>query len=333
MTIDTQNPRAIRGILENTLNQVLSTQTQVTAIERQLREIQSQIDLSLEAVDPVLKQLETLGTGRHQAEKVRSDMAATLSGMLEQVSHIVNDARDQMLNFRENRSDTPDANPHAVDAVTEAVLKVTREAVAEIEPDEPTPGESLSSESPTGELPSEESLTAELPTGELRSAESLSSELPTGELPSEESLTGSQVGQRATESLNEMIAAVAETNTETDPSQEQEEKSQWEPEMEATEVQALASQERETQRTPIPETPATEPAPPASEVNSPEKEAPKGPGSRDSLSELLAKAKAASPETDSAATDLTPLDDEEDEEDAQTVSELLKTTSGSFVTQ
>jgi len=252
MTTDTQNYQAIRGFLDNALQQVLATQTQVKAIESQMREIKSQIDLSLEAIDPVLKQLETLEAGEHHAEKVRNDMAATLCEMFEHVSSIVNNARDQVLNTRSDETNTEDVNPH----VKEAVLETTREALAEIVPDESTPLEP-------------------------QSAETLSAK----------SLTGSQVGQRVTESLNEMIATIDETNAETDTLQEQEE--ELEPEAEAEiESQTVSPQEQETESVPQVETVALEP--------------------------------------DSVAADLTMLDDEED---AQTVNELLKTTSGSFDTQ
>jgi len=271
MTTDTQNHQAIRGLLENALQQVLSTQQQVTAIESQLQEIKSQIDLSLEAIDPVLKQCET---GSHHAEKVRNVVAATLGEMFEHVSRIVNDAREQMLNPRSDESDFQDVSPDVTKVSTE-VLTEAEEALAETVPDEPTPVETL---------------------------------------------TGPQVGQRATESLNEMIATIDEskvaTNTETGKSQEEEDVSEPETEPEIEQ---------------LPETVVSEPTLPEVNVTSAEKAVPKGPGSTDSLSELLAKSKAASSETGTPATDLTPLDDEE--EDAQTVSELLKTTSGSFVTQ
>ena len=246
MTTDTQNHQAIRGILENALQQVLSTQRQMTVIEGQLQEIRSQIDLLLEAIDPVLKPLETDGD---QTEKVRTEVSATLSAMFEQVSRIVNNTREQMLNPRDDVTNT-------------------QEALAETVPAEPPPVKPQT----------EESLSAE-------------------------SLTGSQVGQRATESLNAMIATIDETNTETiieaDMPQVQEEPESIQPEVKA---------------------------------KSEEKETPKGPGSTESLNDLLAKAKVAARGTDSAAIDLTPLDDDE-EEDAQTVNELLKTTSGSFATQ
>jgi len=312
MTTDTLNHQAIRGLLENALQQVLSTQMQVTAIESQLQEIKSQIDLSLEAIDPVLKQCET----GDDAEKVCSDMAAKLGEMFDHVSWVVNHAREQILNPGSEESDSPYANPKAAEAVTVGAateaIKEAEEALAETVADEPTPAESLP-------------------------VESLSVEIQT-----EESLTGPQVGQRATESLNEMIATIDESNTETntgvDASQE-EEVSESEPETESEmATQAVVSQELETGPEQLPETVASEPTPSEvpvlSEIEmiSEEKaEIPKGPGSTDSLSELLAKAKAASSETGSPVTDWTPLYDEE--EDAQTVNELLKTTSGSFATQ
>ena len=328
MTTDTQNHQAIRGLLENALQQVLSTQEQVTAIESQLQEIKSQIGLSLEAIDPVLKQCET----GNQAEKVRNDVAATLGEMIEHVSRIVNETREKMLKPRSDEFHDVTLNATGavtVGAITDTVNEVTREAkeaLAEVVSDEPTPAESLP----------EESLSAELPAAET--------------------LTGPQVGQRATESLNEMIATIDESNTETnaEAAMSQDEVSESEPETESEaetpvavsqkpaaemETPTVVSQEQEPEPVveQLPDTAASEPALPEvpalfeAEVKSAEKEAPKGPGSADSLSELLAKAKAASSETGSPATDLTPLDDEE--EDAQTVSELLKTTSGSFATQ
>jgi len=299
MTTDTQNHKAIRSLLENALQQVLSTQEQVAVIESRLQDIKSQIDLSLEAIDPVLKQLET----GDQAEKVRSDVAATLGEVIEHVSRIVNDAREQMLNPRCDESDSQDVSPHVTGAITEAVNEATREELAETNFDEPTPVVSL--------------------------AESLLDESLSTESPASDSLTGPQVGQRATESLNEMIATIDETNAETGTSLED-----GIPGSESVteiEAQAIVSREPETEREQLPETVASEPALFEAEVKSAEKEAPKGPGSTDSLSELLAKAKAASSETGLPATDLAPLDD--DEEDVQAVSELLKTTSGSFATQ
>ena len=242
MTTDIKNHQAIRGLLEKALQQVSSTQKQVTAIESELQELKSQIDLSLEAIDPVLKQLESGGS---QAEKVRHDVSATLCEMFDQVSRIVNTSREQLLNFREDESDTKEINPTAMETEAETLV----ETLAQTVPEEPTPMESP--------------------------------------VPPVESLTGPQVGQRATESLNEMIETIGGTNA--------------------------------------------EPVLPETKIKSDEKETSKGPGSLDSLSALLAKAEAASSETDSAVGDLTSLDDEE--EDVQTVSELLKTTSGSFATQ
>jgi len=298
MTTDTQNHQTIRSLLENALQQVLSTQQQVTAIESQLHEIKSQIDLSLEAIDTVLKQCET---DDHDAEKVRSDVAATLGEVIEHVSRIVNDARDQMLNPRSDESDSQDVAPIVAEAVNEDVNEATREELAETNFDEPTPVESL--------------------------AESLLDESLSTESPASGSLTGPQVGQRATESLNEMIATIDETNAETGTSLEDGISGSES----VTEIEAQAIVSREPETAPLSETAASEPALFEAEVKSAKKEVPKGPGSADSLSELLAKAKAASSETDTPATDLTPLDDEE--EDAQAVSELLKTTSGSFATQ
>jgi len=297
MTTDTQNYQAIRGFLDNALQQVLATQTQVKAIESQMREIKSQIDLSLEAIDPVLKQLET----GDQAEKVRSDVVATLGEVIEHVSRIVNDARDQMLNPRSDESDSQDVAPIVAEAVNEDVNEATREELAETNFDELTPVESL--------------------------AESLLDESLSTESPASDSLTGPQVGQRATESLNEMIATIDETNAETGTSLEDGISGSES----VTEIEAQAIVSREPETAPLSETAASEPALFEAEVKSAKKEVPKGPGSADSLSELLSKAKAASSEAGTPATDLTPLDDEE--EDAQTVNELLKTTSGSFTTQ
>ena len=291
MTTDTQNHQAIRGLLENAVQQVLSTQKQVAAIESRLQEIKSQIDLSLEAIDPVLQQWET---GDRDVEKVRNDAAATFDEIFDHVSRIVNDAREQMLNPRSDGAGSQDVSPNA----TEAAAEVIAEAMGETVPDEPTPVEPTPVEPTPVESTPVETLSAE-------------------------TLTGSQVGQRATESLNEMIATIDETHTETkaetDMSQEQEPVSETEPETEPeteTETPEVVSRERETTEV---------------EVQSVAKEVPKGPGSMDSLSELLAKAKAASSETGSPAADFPSLDDEE--EDAQTVSELLKTTTGSFATQ
>jgi hypothetical protein len=60
----------------------------------------------------------------------------------------------------------------------------------------------------------------------------------------------------------------------------------------------------------------------------------KVPGSADSLSTLLAKARAVTGETDETdETDATESPLVGEDEDAETVSELLKNTSGSFVAQ
>ena len=238
-----QDHEAIRGLLEKALRQVEATQSQVTDVETQLHEIKSQIDQSLEAIDSVLQQWETRV---QHAEQVRGDVAATLSEMFEQMTRIVNGARDQMLHH------------HA----GESTACIATELLPESELPEPSAVETVSESG------------ADIPV------------VPT-EQASAESLTGSQAGQRATSSLNKMIATIDETHTPPDI---------------------------------MPET-KSEPEPVTEEA--------KGPGSADSVSELLAKARAVSSEPNETATELPPLVDEE--EDAETVSELLKNTSGSFV--
>jgi len=257
MTTDTQNHQDICGLLENAQHQVEATQSQVTAIEGQMQEIKSQIDRSLEAITSVLKQLETR---EQQADRLHSDMAAKLGEMFEQMTRIVNGARDQMLHHPAGKSTAQD----------------TAQDVAEM-PVEQAPVEQIPVESPTEQAPAE-------------------------------SLTGPEAGQRATASLNEMIATIDETKVSETKVLESSEKTQ-------TPLEVVPEISTVTQPEPAPET---------DEIN--------GPGSADSLSTLLAKARAASSgEMNEAATELPPLVDEE--EDAQTVSELLKNTSGSFVAQ
>ena len=255
MTTDTQNHEAIRGLLENALRQVESTQSQVTAVEGQLHEIKSQIDHSLEAIDSVLKQLEAR---TQQVEQVRSDVAATLGEMFEQMTRIVNGARDQMLHHHDDESTTVNSTetPPTSELEEPSSMETTSEPENAID----------------DSVPSQPTLTEETPT---------------------ESLTGPQAGRRATASLNEMIATIDETKMPQDT---------------------------------VPETQAD--TKPESEPVTKEM---KGPGSADSLNTLLAKARAASAETNEVATELPPLVDEE--EDAETVNEVLKNTSGSFMAQ
>ncbi len=276
MSIDSQNHQAIRGLLENALHQVVATQTQVTSIEGQLHEIKSQIDLSLESIDSVLKQLEA---SEQKVEKVRSDVAATLGEMFEHMSRIVNGAREQMM------------QGHA---------------------DEASSQQPVTPEMPTGSV-IEESIPE-------KSAIEHAAATPVDETTSE-SLSGGEAGQRATASLNEMIATIDETNA--PPETEVESQIESPPD-----APAEALMETPPETLPVQETPAT---PETEPQTSTEPETPKGPGSADSLSALLAKARAATGAVLAPATEAAPIVGEE--EDAQTVNELLHNTSGSFVAQ
>jgi len=263
MTSNTQDHQAIRNILETALQQVEATQSQITTIKGQLQEIKSQIDLSLETIDSALKQLDSQ---EQSTVQMRSEVATTLSEMFEQMTRIVNGAREQMLQHRSGNQDC-DTTDQAI--IQEPVADITEDVV-----------------------PEEEGL----------AEETLKVTVPVEDMPPE-SLTGSQVGQRATTSLNEMIATIDENNT--SPATEP-------PSPEKTEIAEPVLQK------------------PAELALSETKEV-QGLGSADSLNESLAKARTASDEKDDVATDLPPIVDEE--EDAQAVSELLKTTSGSFVAQ
>lgn len=244
MTSDTFNNQSIRCFLENAIQHVESVQTQVTTIEDRLQEIKSQIDLSLEAIDTVLKQAEV---NERNSEKVRSDVAATLGEMFEQMTSIVNGARDQMLQPQEGVS--------------------AGQTIEEIPSDTGIPTETVPKIATTAQAPSE-------------------------------SLTASQVGQRASESLREMIATINDEEI------------------------APLEQER------LEETVATNQTPSDTQANEEAEEVPTCAGSKNSLSELLVKAKAATDETEHDGSELMPYDGEDD---PQAVSELLKNTSGSVI--
>ena len=239
--MNTPQHQTIRELLEKALQQITDAQSQVTAFEGHLHEIKSQIDQSLEAVDSILKEVET---GEQQVEKVRNDVAVTLGEMFEEMTRIVDGARDQMLH---QHNTTPNTQP------------------AQVEQEQTPP--------------------------ELESSEP--------ELSPDEVLNGNEAGQRATESLDEMVSTIKE---ETSTSQQ--------------------VQDIETPQIAEPQT---------CQQEEPAAEAPKEPGNSDALSTLLAKARAVSGETSEGPTELTPLADEE--EDPQAVNELLQNTSGSFIAQ
>ena len=102
-TMNTSQHQTIRNLLEKALQQVASAQSQVTAFEGHLHEIKSQIDQSLEAIDSVLKEIET---GEQQVEKVRNDVAVTLGEMFEQMTRIVDGTRNQMLHQHDKTPNT-----------------------------------------------------------------------------------------------------------------------------------------------------------------------------------------------------------------------------------
>lgn len=252
--MSTPDHQTIRELLENALQQVVGTQSQVTVFENQLREIKSQLDLSLQSIDAVLKEIEV---GEQKVEKVRNDVAATLGEMFEHMSQIVNGARDRML---QQQDDDPQA------------------------------------QSPAEESPEIDAI----PTGQS------DPEPSTGE-----SLNGNEAGQRAAESLDEMMSTIDEVNSDDINSRQKDagEAVAQEPPMTAPQTaQNVQPQEESSQE-----------------------EKPKSPGSSDSLSAVLAKARAASGENVEGPIELTPLDGEG--EDTQAVNELLQNTSGSITTQ
>ena len=247
-TMNTARHQTIHELLEKALRQITDARTQITTFEGHLHEIKSQIDQSLEAIDSVLKETET---GEHEVEKVRNDVAVTLGEMFEQMTRIVDGARDQML------------HQHDVAPITQPV-QVEQDQTKQ----EQTQFESESSE-PESSLP--------------------------------EVLNGNEAGQRAAESLDEMVSTIKE---ETSLSQQ----------VQAMETPQIAEPQTHPQEEPAVETPK-------------EKEL----GNSDALSTLLAKARAASGETPEGPTELTSL--AEEEEDTQAVNELLQNTSGSFIAQ
>ena len=286
MTTDTQYHEAIRGLLENALRQVETTQSQVTAVEGQLHDIKTQIDQSLEAIDSVLKQLENR---EHQAEKVRGDVAATLGEMFEQMTRIVNGARDQMMQQHANDHHRVKSIAQ-IDAETQPAGELPEpslmETTSESEADSPVPQVDNATDNAIEVIIDEPAPTP-------------MQAIPT-EQPPADPLTGSEVGQRAADSLNEVIATIDETKTYPETLPEIETQSKLETESATNE--------------------------------------PHGPGSAESLSTLLAKARAVSGETEEVATEAAtelPLEIPSfvgEDEDAEAVSELLKNTSGSFVT-
>jgi len=108
-TMNTPQSQMIRELLEKALQQVSDAQSQVAAFEGHLHEIKLQISQSLKAIDSVLKEVET---GEQQVEKVRNDVAVTLGEMFEQMTRIVDGARDQVLHQHEV---TPNTQPAQVE--------------------------------------------------------------------------------------------------------------------------------------------------------------------------------------------------------------------------
>ncbi|MCL2623493.1 MAG: hypothetical protein FWD31_07495 [Planctomycetaceae bacterium] len=193
MTTDTLNHEEIRSLLVNALRQVETTQSQVTVVEGQLHELKSQIDLSLEAIDSILKQLENR---EQQAEKVRDDVAATLSEMFEQMTQIVNGARDQMLQCHDGEA--PAQPAVEMPLANELSELPPLETVVPAEPQTLVPPSEATTETVAEDTTEDTTVNV---------AENVMDE-PTPA----ETLTGPQVEQRATESLNEMIATIDDTN-------------------------------------------------------------------------------------------------------------------------
>ena len=347
MTTNAINQQAIRELLEKALQQVVTTQSQVSTIEEYLQEIKSQVNLSLESIDTILKQVET---SEQNAEKVRSDVAATLGEMFDHMSRIVNGAREKMIHQQETQNrDTLISNHSQSEMVTEAAPETTGEILEETSESlpEPKPEETVAQEAAVtidaenlkiaepeiaeqegGETAGEASQEIETPThdAEQQTKQPADPEIEqsiepqAGQQPVE-SLNGNEAGQRAAESIDEMMSTIRESNQMlVEPA----------PQVETEIAQEEMVQPEAAVQTEI-ELPKTSDVV-QEQAEAPSEESPKethnGPGSVKPLSELLAKARAGG-EPVEGPTELTPMIDE----DTEAVNELLNNTSGSIVAQ
>ena len=234
-----------------------------------------------------------------QVESTQTQLTA-IEGQLQEIKSQINKAVDTVLkqaevnerNTEKVRNDVAATLGEMFDQMT-SIVNGARHQMLQPQNEEPT-AQTVVETPPDIETPTVD----EIPTEIVSETEIL----PTEETLTE-SLTGSQVGQRASASLSEMIATIDEEEN--------------------------APQEPEHHE----ETVATIQTPPDTEENAEADEVPTCPGSTNSLSELLVKAKAAAGETDYDDSELMSFDDNlnDEEEDPQAVSELLKNTSGSVI--
>ncbi|MDR1491859.1 MAG: hypothetical protein LBT05_03945 [Planctomycetaceae bacterium] len=263
MTNQEQNQTSLLESLETTRQQITTAQSEIETIVNRMQTFATQIGIALKSLDSMEATFEKMIDNEQNAENNSDKVAQTLEEMFRQVSSIVNNTKEKL------KAPTPQE---------EIVIAET------------TP---TASEKPEIET-SNEKITDQI-------TETASNVIPQAETKSTEVLNGIEAGERAADSIDELLSNIdaAETNVEKTAT---------------TKIEIAET----TEPTPIvsPEQATITPPEALKEIDEPAK-------TTAALNEALAKAKAIAGSIADVA--------ETDAEDDDAIDKLLKNTSSSFV--